>query len=181
MTAHERTNRVRSNETCVNWLNWKETKTTNKNKISDNSIPACIKRWLGKRLLVLKWLHLQNCTPNHLSILPDDINYRSHLVLKVIKICWRNYVHPRGWGRHRDLFSWRLYPTYQPHLQNKEKRTNLTIFDSFFFQFRPYDGHPTLSCPPPQKNLAPSLHTLKSSGHRIKIIGLGTLETTWPV
>ena len=104
-----------------------------------------------KGCLSSKWLHLQNCMPNHLSILPDDINFRSHLVLKVIKICWRKYVPSKGGGEGTgDVSSWRLYPTCQPRLQHMGKKTNkLDHFGVPFFKFRPCDGHAALYRPPP--------------------------------
>ena len=78
---------------------------------------------------------------NHLSILLDDISFRSDLVLKVIQNSHSLSGGKGGWGRHMDVSSWRLYPTYQPQPQQKgEKRTKLTILDPFLL-FRSHDGH----------------------------------------
>ena len=122
--------------------------------------------------------HLQNCTPNYTSILPDDINCRT--------VIWSSRLSRFGGGiTYTQLRQeWlgkaqgRFQLESQPHLPTspQEQRKNNKI-DHFgpIFQFRPGDDH----APPKKKNLVPPLPTLKSSAHCIQIIPRGKVWGPW--
>ena len=123
MTTHERGNRVRWNRTCTNWIHWKETKITNKNKCSDTCFPAFINRWLKKEKKTVCFQHglhldqyttgslshLRNFTPKHLSILPNEVHFKSDLVLKVA-----GGVTHTQWWQEGAIFA----PLEETHCQN---------------------------------------------------------------